>query len=158
MNFSIEKSPLIKIIGKSVEMSFTENKNAWLAQQFISQKQLIENKKREEVFSIQQYSNFEFSSFSPTTKFKKWFGVEVNDFPENLDGLECLEIPAGKYLVLTYRGQPENFPAFWVKVFTEIIPKNSLEVDTNRPHFEVLPVGYNPNDENAEEQVYIPIL
>jgi AraC family transcriptional regulator len=40
-------------------------------------------------------------------------------------------------------------------IFQNFIPENQFEVD-HRPHFEILD-DYNPNDDSAEEEIWIPI-
>ena len=47
---------------------------------------------------------------------------------------------------------------FFEKIFKEIIPASDYELDNSRPHFEILPEGYNPMDESSEEKIYVPLI
>ena len=67
-----------------------------------------------------------------------------------------IPVKNGKYLVFNYKGKAENGPEIFRYIFQNVIPENQFEVD-NRPHFEIFGEDYNPNDDSAEEEIWIPI-
>ena len=70
--------------------------------------------------------------------------------------MEFLIIPAGKYAIFEYKGLPQNFAPFWEKIYLEWLPTSDYLLD-ERPYFELLEDGYNPNDPEAEEEIWVPI-
>mgnify|MGYP002653456962 CR=1 FL=1 len=58
--------------------------------------------------------------------------------------------------VFNYQGKAEHGPEIFRYIFQNVIPENQFEVD-NRPHFEIFGEDYNPNDDSAEEEIWIPI-
>ena len=72
------------------------------------------------------------------------------------DGLGILVIPAGKYAEFIHVGPATAAPRTFGYIFGEWLPASGFELDL-RPHFEILPEGYDPFDENATERVLIPI-
>ncbi|MDI9311602.1 MAG: GyrI-like domain-containing protein [Limnohabitans sp.] len=156
MEFKIINLQPKKLVGKSLPMSFSEDKTGLLWGSFAPLIATIPNRIGGEKISLQFYGN-DFMT-NPTIPFVKWASVEVSDFENIPDAIQKLEIKGGLYAVFHYKGNVMGAPAFFGKIFSEIIPNSEYGVDNSRPHFELLPAGkYDPMDENSEEDVYIPI-
>lgn len=156
MQFKIINLQPKKLVGKSLLMSFSEDKTGLLWSSFAPQIATIPNRIGGEKISLQFYGND--SMTNPTIPFTKWASVEVSDFENASETIEKLEIDGGLYAVFQYKGNILGAPAFFGKIFSEIIPNSDYELDNSRPHFELLPAGkYDPMDKNSEEEVYIPV-
>lgn len=146
-----------KLIGMSIEMSFADNKTSELWRGFGPRKKEITNKVDTNNYSLQQYSG----SNNPMmqgidTPFTKWALVEVTDHTAIPDGMQAYTIPAGKYAVFKHKGPASAAMPLINYIFNEWMPNSEYEPDT-RPHFEILPEGYNPMSEDATEEFWIPI-
>jgi AraC family transcriptional regulator len=156
MNFEVVQLEPKKLIGKSLSMSFVEDRTGQLWASFAPKIASIPNRIGGEKISLQFYSD-EFMT-NPTLPYSKWATVEVTDFGIIPEGIETLEIEGGLYAVFHYKGSVLGAPNFFRKIFVEIIPNSNYQIDNLRPHFELLPAGkYDPMDENSEEDVFIPI-
>lgn len=145
-----------KLVGKSLSMSFFEDKTGQLWGSFAPQVATIPHRVGCEKISLQFYSD-DFMS-NPTIPFIKWATVEVSDFKNTSETIQQLEFQGGLYALFHYKGSVLGAPDFFRKIFIDIIPNSEYQLDNSRPHFELLPAGkYDPMDENSEEQVYIPI-
>jgi AraC family transcriptional regulator len=145
-----------KLVGRSLSMSFFEDKTIQLWGSFAPQMAEIPDRVGGEKISLQFYSD-DFMS-NPTIPFIKWATVEVSDFKNTPETIQQLEIQGGLYALFCYKGSVLGAPDFFRKIFTELIPNSEYQLDNSRPHFELLPAGkYDPMDENSEEEVYIPI-
>ena len=88
--------------------------------------------------------------------FTKWALVEVTDHSRIPEGMSAYTLPAGKYAVFKHKGTAAAAMPLINYIFNEWINSSEYELDT-RPHFEILPEGYNPMSEDAEEEFWIPI-
>lgn len=82
--------------------------------------------------------------------------AEVSDFADMPEEFETFELQSGKYLIFNYKSKAENGPEIFRYIFQNFLPENNLEVDS-RPHFEIFGEDYNPNDNSAEEEIWIPV-
>lgn len=145
-----------KLVGKSLSMSFVDDKTGILWGSFAPQIKNVANRVGDEKISLQFYTD-DFM-IDPAIPFVKWAAVEVSDFNNVLQGIEKLEITGGLYAVFNYKGNVLGAPNFFDTIFKEYIPNSNYQLDNSRPHFELLPAGkYDPMDENSEEKIYIPI-
>ena len=112
----------------------------------------IVNQTSNQLFSLQIYPE----NFTANQTFRKYALAEVSDFNNIPNDFETFELESGKYLVFNYRGKAEHGPEIFRYIFQNVIPENQFEVD-NRPHFEIFGEDYNPNDDSAEEEIWIPI-
>lgn len=112
----------------------------------------IVNQTSNQLFSLQIYPE----NFTANQTFRKYALAEVSDFNNIPNDFERFELESGKYLVFNYKGKAENGPEIFRYIFQNVIPENQFEVD-NRPHFEIFGEDYNPNDDSAEEEIWIPI-
>lgn len=93
---------------------------------------------------------------APDTEFEKWAAVEVEPDTEPPEGMETLELAGGTYAVFIHRGPASAAPRTMQHIFGVWLPASGRQLDA-RPHFEVLPADYRPEDPDAEEEVWIPV-
>ena len=109
------------------------------------------------MYSVKVYDeSYSFSDFDPEAEFNKWAAVAVSEESEVPDGLEVLIIPAGRCAEFIHVGPASAAPKTFGYIFDEWLPASGFELDL-RPHFEILPEGYDPFSEEATERVLIPI-
>lgn len=145
-----------KLIGKSIVMSFMENKTFQLWSNFMPQRKEIKNAVDSNLYSLEVFPQGYFDNFDANRTFRKWAAVEV----ENLDiipsEMESLIIPTGMYAVFTHRGPATEAHHTYHSIFTEWLPKSEYTVD-DRPHFAVMDERYKKDDPDSEEEIWIPI-
>ncbi|CQR74753.1 Bacterial transcription activator, effector binding domain [Sporomusa ovata DSM 2662] len=145
------------LVGKRREMSYINDQTLELWKSFMIDRKQIQNRVDLSYYSMQIYHIlFDYASFNPTVNFTKWAAVEVIDhdhIPSQMDGYI---IQGGTYAVFTHVGPASTFVAS-LKFIHEIwLPESKYTLD-DREHFEILEEGYNPLDENATEEIWIPI-
>ncbi len=156
MDFVIVNLTSKKFIGKSLSMSFSEDRTGQLWGSFMPRVKEIANRVGGERVSMQLYSD-DFMQ-NPELLYTKWATVEVVNYNLIPNGLEAIDITGGLYAVFPYKGNIIQAPVFFEKIFMEWIPNSEYELDNSRLHFEILPEGkYDPMDPNSEETIYIPI-
>lgn len=141
-----------KLIGFSITTSFQDDKTQIVWRKFMMRRNEIVNQTSNQLFSLQIYPE----NFTANQTFRKYALAEVSDFNNIPNDFETFELESGKYLVFNYKGKAENGPEIFRYIFQNVIPENQFEVD-NRPHFEIFGEDYNPNDDSAEEEIWIPI-
>lgn len=141
-----------KLTGFSIITSFQDDKTPIAWRKFMIRKNEITNRISDQLISLQIYPE----NFTPNQTFKKYALAEVSDFENLPEEFETFELKNGKYLVFNYKGKAENGPEIFGYIFQTFIPENQFEVD-NRPHFEIFDDTYNPVNENAQEEIWIPI-
>ena len=141
-----------KLIGFSIITSFQDDKTPIVWRKFMMRKNEITNRISDQLISLQIYPE----NFTPNQTFKKYALAEVSDFENLPEEFETFELKNGKYLVFNYKGKAENGPEIFGYIFQKFIPENQFEVD-NRPHFEIFGDDYNPQNDFAEEEIWIPI-
>lgn len=141
-----------KLIGFSITTSFQEDKTPIVWRKLMMRKNEITSRISDHLFSLQIYPE----NFSPNRSFTKYALAEVSDFDNMPNDFETFALEGGKYLVFSYQGKAENGPELFGYIFQNFIPENNFEVD-DRPHFEIFGYDYNPSNESAEEEIWIPI-
>ena len=142
-----------KLVGKSIKLTFANNKTSDLWRSFMPHRNQIPNKVNPDLISMQVYP--ESFDFSPHTPFEKWATVEVSDFSAIPEGMESFVLKAGDYAVFLYKGLSTDHSIFEY-IFSKWLPQSEYELDS-RPHFEVLGSKYRNNDPDSEEEIWIPI-
>lgn len=142
--------------GKSASMSLAKDGTLALWQSFGPHVKEIIHKASKLLYSINVYpKSFVDGDHHLETEFVKWAAVEVNKI-EPIEGLQEFLIPAGKYAVFIHKGTALEFPKTLSYIYNEWLPKSKFALD-NRPHYEVLKPGYQPNDPMHEEEIWIPL-
>lgn len=145
-----------KLIGRSTEMSLTDNKTFELFSGFMPNKKYVLNTIGQDIYEVSIHNSDYFENFNPNNSFEKWATIEVSDFNSIPDGMKTLTIDGGLYAVFKYKGMAKDFGKFIGGIFMEWLPKSEYLLDA-RPHFNVLGAKYKHNHPDSEEDVWIPI-
>ena len=146
------------LCGLSMEMSLIENKTKELWSAFMPQKKSILNSTSSDLFSLQCYHRlFDYKNFNPSQPFIKWAAIEVKNRINLPSQLQTFDLAGGLYAVFIHHGTPQEFHKTLAFIFQEWLPDSLYEVD-ERPHFELLKENYRPDDPQAKEEVWIPII
>ena len=147
----------LKLVGKRIQTTLTENNTTELWKSFGPHRKHIPNASNTGLYSVQIFADDQdFKKFTPQTPFEKWAAIEVDAFEELPEGIERLTVEGGKYAVFIHKGLPSDFSKTSNYIHQEWMPNSLYELDS-RPHFEVMQEGYSPTDPEAEEEVWIPI-
>lgn len=152
----IISNPERKIIGMSQMMSWKNFQISELAKRFMPCKKNIVNTVSSDIFSINIFPERYFNSFTPSTEFVKWLGVEVEKWDFIPDEMETMLIPSGLYAVFHYKGMSSDNSIFQY-IHNTWLPASEYRMD-NRPHFEILGNKYQNNHPDSEEEIWIPIV
>lgn len=153
----IELLPKKMLIGKSIKMSLVNDKTFELWRSFMPNLKSIKNTVNSNLFSIQVYDkSLDFKNFNPHTEFTKLAMIETFDFESIPEGMETLIIEGGLYAVFIHKGFISDFPKTAHFIFEQWLPNSDYQLD-QREHFELLGEKHIHNDENSEEEVWIPI-
>ena len=144
-----------KLVGKKLTMSLTENKTSELWRSFMPRRKEVSNVPGSDLYSMQVYDNNYFENFDPGKNFEKWAAIEVTEFKNIPDDMECFVLPGGLYAVFFYKGSGTDTKIFQY-IFSIWLPDSGYILD-NRPHFEILGENYKNGDPNSEEEIWIPI-
>ena len=144
------------LVGFSTEMSLIDNKTQKLWKGFRQRIKEIVNRSSDDFISLQEYPVDYFKAFSPANRFVKWACVEVEDLEFIPEKMNSLILENGLFAVFNYKGTAKDAQAFFQYIYSEWIPNSDYMLD-DRPHFEVLGAKYKNNDQNSEEEVWIPI-
>lgn len=156
MKYTIIHSPSFYIIGKSIQVNLLTYDVTSLWRSFMPLIGTVQYREDENLFSLSVYPQTYFEEFSPSKPFTKWAGVRVNTFNDNQNGLECLTVPEGRYMVFNYKGSSDGASEFFKTIYSKVIPESDYALD-QRPHFELLGAKYKNNKEDSEEEIWIPV-
>ncbi|MGD9631337.1 MAG: GyrI-like domain-containing protein [Pyrinomonadaceae bacterium] len=147
----------VLLAGVRVRMSFTNDRTSELWRNFRSRENEVVGRVGSDSFSVKVYGpEYSFTSFDPTAEFDKWAAVKVDWGSKQKDGFENLEVTGGDYAVFVHLGPASDASRTFGHIFRSWLPDSGYDLD-RRPHFEVLPKGYDPFDPEAEEEVWVPI-
>ncbi|MCH4823221.1 GyrI-like domain-containing protein [Gramella lutea] len=146
------------LVGISMHTSLADDKTELIWKRFMKNKNDIENKKSNDLYSVQVYDEgFISGHFNSQSIFEKWAAVEVEDYSGLTEGMKGLKLPGGLYAVFIHEGTSKEFYSTAKFIFEEWIPSSEYELD-NRPHFEVLGKEYKgPDNAKSMEKIWIPI-
>ena len=146
-----------RLIGSRVRMSFVNDRTSELWRGFRTVMPTISGRTGSDSYSVKVYdASYSFGAFDPAAEFDKWAAVAVREDADLPDGQESLMIPAGKYAEFIHVGPASAAPRTFGYIFGEWLPASEFELDL-RPHFEILPEGYDPFAVDASERVLLPI-
>ena len=111
-------------------------------------------------YSLRQYpEDLTEAGMTPETEYTEWAAVALSNADDTLpEGLELLRLPGGTYAHFTYRGLPENFGRALQYLMQVWMPTSGYYIDNARPHFERMGADYRPDDPEASEEVFVPVL
>jgi AraC family transcriptional regulator len=157
------EAPIINIlaqkvlIGKKLEMSYSNNRTIELWRSFMPRKKEIRNQVGSELYSMQIYTSvFDFQNFNQNDTFTKWAAIEVTDFEHIPKEMESYTLKGGLYAVFTYKGSSIDFQRTFQSIFDVWLPNSDYLID-NREHFELLGEKYKNESPDSEEEIWIPI-
>ncbi|WP_345239274.1 GyrI-like domain-containing protein [Pontibacillus salipaludis] len=146
-----------KLVGKSMIMSFQNDRTAELWRSFMPERHQIHYRIDPCFYSLQVYpSLFSFSDVDPDTNFTKYALVEVSELKHIPSSMEVFTLPEGKYAVFIHKGPASTFLQTLTYIYETWLPESRYVID-DRPHFERLQEGYHPEDAEALEEVWVPI-
>lgn len=146
------------LAGMRSQTSFAEDSTSALWRAFRSLESKIVGRIGTDSFSVKVYGpEYSFVRFDPAAAFEKWAAAKVERGIEQDNGFEHLEIPSGKYVVFLHIGTASDAARTFTQIFGSWLPGSGFLID-ERPHFEVLPMGYDPFDPEAREEVWVPII
>lgn len=152
----IETLPEKKLIGKRTRMSFSGNKTGELWRSFMPRLKEIQNSTGAELYSIEVYEPFFFSSFDPGKEFEKWAAIEVTNFDSVPRKMETITLLPGLYAVFLHKGAAAEGPKTYRYIFETWLPNSDFLID-DRPHFAVMGEKYKNDDPDSEEELWIPV-
>lgn len=156
MKPSIETLAEKKLVGNRTKMSLSDNKTFELWRSFMPRREEIRNSLGTDLYSVEVYSPLFWEKFSADTEFEKWAAIEVTDFNAIPDQMERLTVPDGLYAVFVHRGPASTGTKTYEYIFRSWLPSSDFTLD-NRPHFALMGEKYKQNDQDSEEEIWIPI-
>lgn len=144
-----------KLVGKRLTMSVANYTIGALWSSFMPARPEITNTLTDDLISLVVYQPGHFENFKPTNEFEKWATVEVPDFCHVPSGMETFTLPAGMYVVFSYKGSSADNSIFRY-IYGTWLPNSEFILD-DRPHFEILGEKYKNNDPTSEEEIWIPV-
>ncbi len=158
MEYRIETINEKRLVGKQLGMSVMNDQTGALWQSFIPLMGEIKHRVGDGFYSMQIYEHvFDLRTFDPNQAFIKWAAVEVSDYDTISEGTETYILKGGSYAVFNHVGPASTFIKSLQYIHGTWLPSSDYRVD-QREHFELLPAGYNPMDEDAREEIWVPII
>lgn len=149
--------PEIKLVAKSMPMSFAQDKTHVLWQDFSPLIKGIPHKLGKDKYSIQIFPDTDFfKNFNPTSIFKKYAAVNVSEYGALPDELEKLIIPEGQYALFDYIGKPSAASETFRYILCQWVPNSKYSLD-DRPHIAKMGEKYKGEQPDSEEALLIPI-
>lgn len=157
MEVRIEDLPEKFLIGMRQSMSYANNTTPALWRKFMPRRKEVLQKLKSDLYAIQLYPPHVGPMCGDRDSlFEKWAAIEVTVPAPIPEGMEMIRLPPGRYAVFHHYGPASAFLKTFRFIFNDWLPGSEYLVD-DRPHFEVLPENYRPDDPNASEEVWIPI-
>lgn len=143
-----------RLLGARERMSFAADHANELWRGFRAVAPAIERRVSCDFYSVKVYDeSYSFARFDPSAEFDKWAAVAVNDDADVPDSLERLTIPPGQYAEFVHVGPASTAPQTFGYILGKWLPSSGFELDL-RPHFEILPEGYDPFDAKCDRASY----
>ena len=127
-----------------------------LWKRFMPRRNEVQKRTTNDYISMQVYEDSAGELFSPTAMFEKWALVEVSSADAVPDGMRRYDLSGGQYAVFLHKGPASDYPKSMQFIFGQWLPDSGFELE-QREHFEILPEGYDPMDQEAEEEIWVPI-
>ncbi|MBA2176005.1 GyrI-like domain-containing protein [Halobacillus locisalis] len=146
-----------KLVGKSRVMSLAEDRTQELWKSFMPNRSSIPHQVDHHLYDMKRFDPpFNPAQFNADVSFEKWAAVEVSDGHEESHGMRMTELVGGVYAVFLHYGPAQAFSETLGYIFGSWLPSSGYELD-DREHFERFTEAYHPMDEQAVEEVWIPI-
>ncbi|MFN7116228.1 MAG: GyrI-like domain-containing protein [Saprospiraceae bacterium] len=157
MQANLTEMPQRLFVGMRIQTTLAAQQTLALWQRFKPRVKEISHRADANFYSLQLYdAALSFTEFSSHTAFEKWAAVEVTQVVNLPEGMELLTVPAGTYAVFVHHEPAHTFPQTSQYIFGTWLPQSAYELD-QRPHFEVMTPQYQPQDEQAQEEIWVPV-
>ena len=143
------------LVGLAQDMSLAEDATPALFQQFFPLSRAIKHRVDDNTYLLRLYNEGYFAEFSPEAIFTKVAAIAVTEHTDLTHGLSAYRL-SGLYAVFIHRGLPNDAPKTMQAIFAEWLPSSDYQLD-HRPHFDLMPPEYRPDDPSATEEIWIPI-
>lgn len=151
-SYTLENIPGFRLRGISITNSLREDNTHELWKNFILNLKRSSITTESRKFNIRQYPDSYFNNIDLDRKFISIAAIESIHLGRDILDLGYFDIPPGTYAVFTYNANLVAADEFFKSIFTKILSKAKLEIDT-RPHFEIL----HEFENSAIETVFIPV-
>ena len=145
-----------KLVGMRARMSLANDSTAQLWRRLMPRRAEIRGRTSPFYVSMRVYDGSGNEIFAPEALYEKWAAVEVENHGSVPEGMEPYDLTGGKYAVFVHRGPASTFADTMRFIFGRWLPESGYRLDC-REHFELLEEGWDPNDPEAEEQIWVPI-
>ncbi|MBO8162801.1 MAG: AraC family transcriptional regulator [Brevibacillus sp.] len=95
--------------------------------------------------------------FDEPHEFTYIVGVEAPSTANIPEGMTARHVPEHEYLVFTHRGHISKLSETYKKIYDEWLPQSGYQRDGDAPFFELYDERFQPDSEDSELDVYIPI-
>ncbi|MGD2047208.1 MAG: GyrI-like domain-containing protein [Gemmatimonadota bacterium] len=143
------------LVGMAREMSQASDATGELWRAFRPRIAEVIHRATDEMISMRVYPGSARDVYDADAHFWRWAAVEVSTHDHVPAGMEAYTLEGGSYAVFVHRG-PASDVGIFRHIFGEWLPASDF-VLAHREHFEVLPAGYDPRDQNATEEIWIPV-
>lgn len=131
-----------KLVGRRVQMSFSNDRTFELWRSFMPQRKTIPNVLSPDLFCLQVYgADYDFENLHPHALFEKWAAIEVAGFATVPEHMEPFVLTGGLYAVFIHKCAADAGAATFGYIFKNWLPASGYVVD-NRPHFEIMGEKY----------------
>jgi AraC family transcriptional regulator len=155
---TLTTTPPRRLVGIRIQTTLAENRAAELWRRFRPRVAEIHNRLGADFFDVKRYGpEMTNGQFSPTTVFEKWAAVEVEGHADIPEGMQPLELPGGLYAVFVHHGPATAFARTYQYIFGTWLPTSGYRLD-ERPHFDVMGPRYRPDDPEATEEIWVPVI
>ena len=150
--------PEIKLIGKRLTTSFSNDRTGDLWRSFMPERKNIPEPSGTELYSVSIFPGvLDTDSFNPDLTFEKWAAMKVDRFARIPPGMDPLIIREGAYAWFVHQGPTHTFPESLKFFYGTWLPGTGYELD-HRPHFEVMGKDYLGLDHpDSREHIFIPV-
>lgn len=144
-----------KLIGKRMNMSFSDYKAPELWRSFMPRRGEITHVIGQFLYDIHVYPSAFFDVYNPNIVFEKWAATEVSNFDNIPAEMEAFVLKGGLYAVFVHKGLDTDLSTFNY-IFSQWLPASKYSLD-DRPHFDVLGEKYKRASPESESEIWIPI-
>lgn len=142
------------LVGMHASMSLSEDATPQLWRNFMPRRGEIKHRLDRRHISMSIYGDSQ--PFQPDTTFQKWAAVAVGSIEQVPVGMDTYHLRGGLYAKFIHHGPAHKFPTTLHFILQEWLPQSPYSLGQG-PHFEILPEGYNPMAEDAQEEVWLPL-
>ena len=153
LKLRIEEIELKHFLGMNMQMSLSQNRTGELWRNFMPRRKELKALNSHEFYSLQIYPMNYFAAFNPGIEFEKWALQEVDKEHADIEGFKSFILEPGLYAVFEHKGTSTQL---FQDIFSNWLPNSEFTLD-QRPHFELLGQKHKNNDEESEEEIWIPI-